>query len=158
MRESILVPKIITGSLQATEDHSMGVVDPPLRSLGSPFPHNDGKTLAAPPPLQIQQRLLSTTPSTWTAVSTATGPLEDTARTLFRVPVFFVCWPPPRISTFPPPFHSTRIPPTCAARPGQRRRFHQTREEHWLRFRPFTCSPLSHCRRCRRCLPQHSPQ
>ncbi|SJL04311.1 uncharacterized protein ARMOST_07674 [Armillaria ostoyae] len=45
----------------------MGVVDPPLRSLGSPFPHNDGKTLAAPPPLQIQQRLLSTTPSTWTA-------------------------------------------------------------------------------------------
>lgn len=82
----------------------MGVVDPPLRSLGSPFPCDDGKSLAAPPPLQMHQRLLSTTPSTSTAVSTAAGPLEDTAWTLLRVPVFFVCWLPPRISNFPPHF------------------------------------------------------
>ncbi|KAK0434265.1 uncharacterized protein EV420DRAFT_417966 [Desarmillaria tabescens] len=78
-------------------------------------PANSGRLPRHCTPLQNQRRLFSSTPSTTSAVYTAAGPLESTARTGFRAPVYVPCSPPPLIPSISPVLPTT----TSAARLAQ---------------------------------------
>lgn len=86
--------RIVPGMLQAQNKHHIDVFNPPPRPVGSPFPRNHRTTLVATPPASKTRPHCSTTPSISPVVSTAACPLEDSARTFFKVSVFVFGSPP----------------------------------------------------------------